>query len=69
MKPKSLPEEERKLVNYFRSDEGAELGKVGDDFDYTPAETAIYYMNCYIDIRKRYQKIAVLVQELQKQIK
>lgn len=44
--------ENQKLVDFFRSDEGAELGLQGDYDELTPAETAIRAMRELLEYRR-----------------
>lgn len=44
--------EKQKLVDFFRSDEGDELGRAGDHDNLTPAETAIRAMRELIALKK-----------------
>lgn len=48
-RPNRKKTEEQKLVDFFRSLEGDALGREGDDHNWTPAETAIYFMRKYLE--------------------
>lgn len=55
--------EEEKLVDYFRSDEGCTLGRLGDLKGLSPAETAIMAMReltHYRAVFEDLQKLAIL---------
>lgn len=50
--------EEQKLVEFFQSTEGSKFGNNGDYHNWTPAETAIFYMRRLMAIKKGLIEIA-----------